>query len=289
MRIMIIGNPISGTGGASARIERFCDKLRIRGHNVEVFLTQKAGDAFVCAGRVDSNVDRLVIAGGDGTINEALNGLSDPSAVPILAMPTGSANMLARDLGLPDRLDALVSILEGGSIRRLDMGLLGQRRFLLVVSAGFDASVTEEISKRPRKTMGYRGYMWPAFRVAGKFQPMKIAVSVDESDPIVGMTVLVLKVRHYGGIFVVAEDAGLDSGCFHVCVLHRWTLFALLKYLVAAFTRRFSKLSDVTFLKGSRVKIESNERVPVEVDGDYFGTTPVEVELRPKVVPVIVP
>ena len=115
MRILIIGNPISGTGGAEARIGRFSDKLRSRGHNVEVFLTEKAGDAIARAGNLDSNVDSLVIAGGDGTINETLNGLSDPSAVPILAMPTGSANMLARDLGLPDRLDALVTILEEGS------------------------------------------------------------------------------------------------------------------------------------------------------------------------------
>ena len=101
MRVLIIGNPIAGTGRTERLVHEFGGLLARRGHDVEICLTARAGEAGKRARSISSNLGRLVVAGGDGTVNEVLNGLADPSRVPLLLLPTGTANQLALTLQLP--------------------------------------------------------------------------------------------------------------------------------------------------------------------------------------------
>ena len=168
MRVLVIGNPVAGPGRSEDRIHAFTSALKRKGHHVEVFLTEKAGDALDRARSVDGTVDRLVVAGGDGTVNEVINGLADPSRIPLLHLPTGTANQLARTLGLPPVPEALVAILEQGNVRRIDLGLANDRRFLLLVSAGFDAKVAAEVKKVRGDKLGYAGYALPLLKAAAE-------------------------------------------------------------------------------------------------------------------------
>src|SRR5689334_8274981 len=90
MKLLIIGNPIAGGGKAKPRIEELVKRLTAAGHEVEAKLTRKAGDARAWANQVPPDIDRLIVAGGDGTLNEVLNGLNDPSRTPIVQMPVGT-------------------------------------------------------------------------------------------------------------------------------------------------------------------------------------------------------
>ncbi len=289
MEVLAIGNPVAGRGKARSRILRFRQILERKGHRVETVHTKEPGDAFEAAASVGPNVQRLVVAGGDGTINEVLNGLPDPSRIPMLPLPAGTANMLTADLGLPRKLEALADLVDGGDILRIDMGLVDDRRFLLVVSAGFDAAVTRVLDERRGKRLGYLGYLSPIFRAIRSHRPVKMAVIVDDREPVYGTNVLVLKVRRYGGYFVFAEDARLDSGYFHVCVFPEGTVPAIFRYGLAGFMGMTSKLAGVTQVIGRKIRIEADEPVAVELDGDYLGTTPINAEIRPAVVPVVVP
>ncbi|MDQ7782689.1 MAG: diacylglycerol kinase family lipid kinase [Desulfomonilaceae bacterium] len=288
MDILIIGNPAAGRGRARERTFKFQQALERRGHVVETFLTERRGDAGSRASRIDSAVDRLVIAGGDGTVNEVLNGLQDPSEIPLFHLPTGTANMLAWDLNLPNSTQGLVGVLEEGAVRRLDMGLINGRRFLLVVGAGFDAAVTKEIRNRGRTKLGYRGYVRPVLRAFRRYRPVEMEVIVDEQHCLTGRHVMVLNVRHYGGLFVFWNSARPDSETFDVCVFRSESRVALVRYGLAGLLRLVGKLPDVTHITGRRVRIRSSESIPVQVDGDYFGETPQVVELVPSAVPVIV-
>jgi diacylglycerol kinase (ATP) len=289
VRILVIGNPIAGAGKAESRIRELTGALKSREHQVEIFLTRGPGDGFQRARTIGPEVERLVVVGGDGTINEVLNGLRDPSRVPLLHMAAGTANMLARDLGLPTDPGRLAELLERGGIRRIDMGIIGGRRFLLLVSTGFDAMVTEEIRKHRGKTLGYLGYARPILRVISRYRPADLEILVDRNRKLTGTNVMVLNVRHYGGYFVFSETALLDSGHFDVCVFHGRGIVDLIRYGIAGFLKRVSKLPDVTRLSCTRVSISSRKPFPVEVDGDYFGTTPVDIEIKPSAVPVVVP
>jgi YegS/Rv2252/BmrU family lipid kinase len=288
-KILLIGNPVAGGGKANRLIADLLQGLRQRGYLVETFLTNSAKDATRRARDIEADVDVLVVVGGDGTLNEVLNGLPDPSRTPIAHLPTGTANILGRELGLPKTAEDLIQTLESGHLRWLDMGLLGERRFLMVASVGLDAVVTEEVQRRRGGTLGYLGYLMPILRVFERYHPPELKVTVDGGEQVPGAFVVVSNTRNYGGIFSFADRARCDSGHLDVCVFPRGTLPALIWYYLAAFLGWASKRTDVRYLTGTRIRIESREPVAVQMDGDPAGVTPVDIGLLPAVVPVLVP
>ena len=288
-KILLIGNPVAGGGRAKRLMADLLQTLRQRGYLVETFLTGSAGDATRRARGIEADVDVLVVVGGDGTLNEILNGLPDPSQTPIAYLPTGTANVLGRELGLPKRAEDLIQILESGHLRRLDMGLLGEGRFLMMASAGLDAMVTEEVRRQRGGTLGYLGYLMPILRALQRYQPPELKVTVDGGEQIPGAFSVVSNTRNYGGIFSFADRARCDSGHLDVCVFPRGTLPALLRYYLAALRGRVSRRTDVRYLTGSRIRIESREPVAVQADGDPAGVTPVDIRVLPATVPVLVP
>ncbi len=147
MNVTLIANPVAGRGKAEGQIQKLVQILDRRGPHVETFLTQAAGDARRCASRIEPGPGTIVVAGGDGTLNEVLNGVADPSTTPIALLPTGTANVLAHELGIPNNPEDVAGILDQGVVRKLDMGTIGDSRFLLLVSTGFDAMVTEKIQR----------------------------------------------------------------------------------------------------------------------------------------------
>jgi len=288
MQVLVIGNPIAGTGLAEKRIYEFARTLGSRGHDVEIFMTARAGEALERARDIDDNINSLVVAGGDGTVNEVINGLADPSRIPILHLPAGTANQLARTLELPFDPRELATILERGAIRRIDMGLAGRRRFLLLVSSGLDARVAEEVKKRRSNTLGYSGYVFPIVKAVASHRPAQIEAVLDDERRIAGYNVMVLKVRQYGGFLVFAEDARLDSGHFDVCIFQQGSLGWMSLYAVAGLMRKVSDLPGVVHQTARTIRIESEVPAPVEIDGDHFGMTPIDIRIRPSVVPMIV-
>jgi diacylglycerol kinase (ATP) len=289
MQISVIGNPVAGKGRAERRICDFVRILERHGHVCDVFMTSSPGDAYCRAASLSSRTDRLVVAGGDGTVNEVLNGLSDPSQVPILHLPTGTANQLALTLGLPSDLKRLVGILEQGIIRRVDLGTVGDRRFLLLATAGFDARVAEETTKRRNGTLGYSGYVVPIIKTLASHRAEEMTIVIDGEQSVTGYNVMVLKVSRYGGLFRFGESADLDSGLFEVCVFRNGSTAWLFRYALSGLLRTPSDMPGVIRLNArSSVCIESEVPVPVQIDGDPLGMTPVKMHLHPALVPVVV-
>jgi YegS/Rv2252/BmrU family lipid kinase len=288
-KILLIGNPIAGRGKSSRLIHQCVLELRQRGYRIETFFTRSAGDANRRARCIEPEFSTLIVAGGDGTLNEVLNGLPDPSGIPIALLPTGTANILAHDLALPNRPEAVAQAIEQGGVQWLDMGLVGGHRFLMLVSAGIDAMVTEAVRRRRGQSFGYAGYVLPVLRVLLRYRVPQLRVTVDEQASFRGAFVIVSNTRNYGGIFTFADRARCDSGHFDVCIFPKGTVLGLSTYYLAALRGRVSRRTEVNYLTGRRIRIESKEPVPVQVDGDAFGTTPVCVELMPSAVPVFVP
>jgi len=289
MKVLVICNPISGGGRASRLASQLRQLLEGRGHSVDLFLTSAAGDARRRASQVAPEVERIVSVGGDGTLSEVLNGLEDPTRVPFTQLATGTANLLAHDLKLPYDAEGVSQLLEHGTIRRLDLGLAGGRRFLMVVSSGFDAMVTLEAQGNRSGTMNYARWLPAIIKVLRDYEPPQFTVNVDDHDPIEGQLVIVSNVRNYGGLFTVADRAVCDSGYLDVCVLTRAALPGLVRALVGGLTGGLSRTEGVVYVQGTRIGIMSNRPVPVELDGDPFGTTPVEITVKPRQVPIVVP
>ncbi len=290
MRIAIIGNPIAGRGRAEARVEALSQLLRDRGHDVLLMLTQKGGDARAFAASLNGETDRIVVAGGDGTLNETVNGLADPSLIPIAPWAMGTANILARELRLPRRSpEQVVDLVERGEPRRIDMGMIDGRRFLLVASAGFDAMVVYDIARQRTGRLGLRGYAGPIMRTLRRYRVPTLRVTVDDQSPVTGALVVVSNIRNYAGFFSIADRADCASGELDICVFPHGKYEHLIRYAWAAWRKRVSKLRDVTYVTGRSIHIESDEPVPVEVDGDDHAPTPAKITVQPATVPIVVP
>jgi YegS/Rv2252/BmrU family lipid kinase len=291
MKVLVVVNPIAGGGAATRGAERVVQLLERRGHAVECFSTRspEAAGERVRKRELEGDLDRIVVAGGDGTVNDVLNGLEDPSRIPLAHLAYGTANMLARELCIPRDPRALAALVERGAYRRLDLGRAGSRRFLLVVSSGFDATVTRAISRTRRGTLGYPGYAKPILGALRQYRAPRLRVGIDGAEPLSGALVIASNIRNYGGIFSVADRARPDSGVLDVCVFSGERRLDLLRYAFAAGTRRVSRLPDVAYRTGRRIVIEAREPTAVQIDGDYRGTTPLTLEVDASVVPILTP
>jgi diacylglycerol kinase (ATP) len=286
-KILIVANPISGRGSASRLIDKVCKLLEERNFSYEVVMTAEHGETQRRLSGLRSRFKRIVIIGGDGTVNATINALQQPISSPLAVLPAGTANMLAHELNLPSDPAEFVELLDNGMVRYLDVGVAQNRLFMLLLSAGFDAMVTKELSDSRDDILGYRGYLLPILKVLSKYKVPELRVSVD-GKPHAGSLALVFHSRNYGGIFSVSQSAELDSGRFEVCILKSGAIPNMLRYSIAALVKRLADLPDVEYTSGSSIRIESDEPVAVEIDGDYFGTTPVSVEVARSAVPVMV-
>ncbi len=285
MNILIIGNPISGSGKAVARIADLERRLTARGHRVETYLTRAAGDARARAREIgngnDNDVQRLVVAGGDGTLNEVLNGLPSPSRVPLAQLPPGTANLLVREYKLPWKPAPLVKLLERGRVEHLDVGVLRGRRFLMLASAGIDAAIVGEVHRRRRGKLGMHKYLTPILAVTRTWRTPRLEITVDGNRTVRGAFVVVSKIRTYGGLFQITERTRIQPGRFAVVVFPRDSLSALARYAFTGRLRTAAQAPGVQVFTGRRVRIDAERPVPIQVDGDSFGTTPAEIELQP--------
>lgn len=289
MRILVIGNPISGGGRARGACERLGRALESRGHQVEVFLTGAAGDGGRRAGDL-GDVEALVVVGGDGTLNEVVNGLADPAQVPFTQLPMGTANIFARELGLPFDPEGTARVVEGGAVRAIDLGRLGEKRFLLVVSAGFDALVTAELKRSRKGRLGFTGYARPMWKCLRSYRPPRLRVSVDGKGGYQGAWVVVTNTKNYGGLFTLAETASMDSGVLDVLVFEKAGALDFMRYAAVGFLGGgVARRAGVTLVQGKQVRIESDEPYDVEADGDHYGLTPVEMAIEPSAARVFVP
>jgi diacylglycerol kinase (ATP) len=289
MKLLVVGNPVSGGGKARPLIAELESLLENGGHQVEVFWTSARGDALARIQALEPDFDALVVVGGDGTLNEAINGMVLPARIPIAFMPAGTGNVIAHELGMPRDPRVVVQAIEGGRIRRLDMGFIGERRFLMLASAGFDALVTREVLGFRKGTLRRHNYAIPILRAMLRYRPPRLQVTVDGGAPLEGALVIVNKTPHYGGIITVAHKARCDSGHFDVCVFRRGSILALSRYFLAGLRNTLERKEGVTYLTGRHIEITADEEVPVQVDGDYYSTTPVTIDLEPAVLPMFVP
>ncbi|SMC90239.1 lipid kinase, YegS/Rv2252/BmrU family [Desulfocicer vacuolatum DSM 3385] len=290
MNILIIGNPIASGGDGEKKICELQSILENRGHTVEPYLTQYAGDGKERISQVTSEVDRVVIVGGDGTVNEIINGIPQGFSIPIIQMPMGNANLLAHDLDLPESAVKVADILEKGRVVMADVAKMNNDSFIMVAGAGFDARVTEEVKKIRRGRVSNLSYIMPIFRALINPAHSRFDVVVDGAKCTRGAMVLVCNVRNYGGICDIAFDAGVDTRVLDIIVFPHMNLLSLLRYGVYAKFSRVTRLRGVKYFKGKIVDIDSVTPIPVELDGDFKGWhSHVSIQLESGCVPLLIP
>jgi len=290
MRVAVIANPVSGRGRGRQAAELLATALLGRGHKVELRITRAPGEAAALAAELDPDTERIVVAGGDGTLNEVVNGLPDPARIPLAPLAVGTANMLARELRLPKQPEALVRVLERGSVERMDLAVANGQRFVGVAGVGFDAWLTQAVQQHRGRRLGFSGWVLPILRTLWHYQQPQLRVCVDDGPCLASGFVVVANLANYGGLFRVAPAAGPTSGDLQLCVLGRARVREIARLVWPAMRGRIATCRGVQMLSAQRVRIVAEGvPVPVQLDGDPAGTTPLEVQLLPRALRVVIP
>ncbi len=286
---VIIGNPNSGSAGDEGYLEGFADTLRAGGLTVEVLNTERPDHATELAAAAG---DRLVIAaGGDGTVNEVLNGLSEGATLGIL--PLGTANVLARELGLPLEPEAACERILTGATFRMDVGVATDgegtgRRFACMAGIGFDADVIREVGPRLKRYLRSLAFPLAALKVylRGGLSELRV---VDGDTTHVARFAVVANGRYYGGDFETAEDASLTSGGLEIVLVEKVGLLARPDILAHILAKHPLDRTMKSF-PSRAVRAESaagGVRVPVQIDGEVWGELPMSFRVEPAAVAVI--
>ncbi len=286
-RLLIIFNPASGWR-RRRRFEAVLARLRQRGCLAHVQETTSRGDAERWAAAADpGRYDALVVAGGDGTINEAINGLAG-SRLPLAVLPLGTANVLAAELGLRAGADAIARTIAEGVARPVTVGIANGRHFMLMAGVGFDAQVVATVNLGIKRWLGKAAYL---LAILGQLKAHRFPSYGVTLDGVAheAASVLVANGHFYGGRFVVAPAANLHSPTFEVGLFERSGRLAAIGYALALALGFLPRLRSYRILQARQVEIEGPDGEPVQADGDIIARLPVRIEALPATLELIFP
>lgn len=287
-RVLIIVNPISGRGDADRRAREVERGLAQAGCNVRRTVTERAGHAVELAREAaETGVDAVLVCGGDGTVNETLEGLAG-SRTALAQMPLGTANVLGHELGLKSASGWVTELMLHGRPRRLDLGRCGTRFFICMASAGFDAYVTQQMAEVRKGAISYLTYVRPTLKAFWKypFEPLRVTVDGELVDAPV-YSVVVGNTRSYGAPFTMTPRARPDDGILDVCTFGGRGRSWLALYMVTTAVPVHQHLANVRFFTGRRIDVDAASPVAVQLDGDYKTQTPVSFEVEPDAITVL--
>jgi YegS/Rv2252/BmrU family lipid kinase len=279
--ILVILNPAA----RSERAGRTWKKIEtFRGAKVK--LTKAPGEArALAAWGVEQGYHTIVAAGGDGTINEVVNGLVG-STVKLGILPVGTMNVFAAELGLPADLAKAWEIVVAGHTRKIDLARANQQYFVQLAGVGLDAQVVQETTWTSKKTFGPLSYLASAVQIAARTPPRLVISSGDVERE--GSFVLVGNGRYYGAAIEFFHDARLDDGLLDVLIFKNLGYLDIARYLAGVVMGRHTKLDDVEYFQTKKVVVWSGDQVPLEVDGELAGVLPVTFRISSRKLRVVV-
>jgi diacylglycerol kinase (ATP) len=276
------------------RLDRAVHILRETGSHVELYAThgpQVAGE--LARQAIDAGCDLILAAGGDGTINEAVNGIAG-SEVLFGVLPGGTANVLANEIGLASRPDRAAAQLVDAVPVRISLGVLerqgeAQRYFLLMAGVGLDARIVYELDLELKGKLGKLAYWHGGYRQLGRPVP-RFHLSVNGSEYSASFA-LITRVRNYGGDFEIARRIRLTDNDFEIVVFqnHQWQDY--LRFFGAVMTNRLHSTDGVAIARATQVEVNAPEdqRIYIQTDGEAVGVLPATIKIVPNALTLLMP
>jgi diacylglycerol kinase (ATP) len=299
IRTTLIYNPYAGSGNIEPILPEILNLLRQYNCQVAVKQTRQPGDIQVFAKEaVDQAMQVVFVAGGDGSINEAVNALAY-SPVALGVIPVGTGNVWARQIGLPlpskwnsHRLVDAIQVLLEGSIYEVDLGKVNDRYFLMWSGVGLDAEVSATIEPKPlyMRRLGLVGYGAYVAYVALGYRGTYTTIEVDGEEVTTrALLAVVSNVNLYAAILKVAPKAQLDDGLLNISIFKGDNVLSALWHvppMLAGWTERDSRAIQML---GRKITIRAQRTCNVHVDGDPLTKTPVTIQVVPRSLRVLIP
>ncbi len=239
--------------------------------------------------RYRDRVDLVIVGGGDGTLNRAVEGLVD-APLPLGILPLGTANDLARTLGIPADLPGACRVIAGGHTRRIDLGWVNGKHFFNVASIGLTVRITKRLTREVKSRWGVLAYPLIALQVLWSARPFRAEIRAGGAAyQVRTVQVAVGNGRYYGGGMAVAEDAAIDDqrlDLYSLEIDHWWQLLPLLPAM-----RRGTLAGSprVRTLHGREFEVRPRRARPVNTDGEITTRTPAHFRVVPEALSVFIP
>jgi diacylglycerol kinase (ATP) len=291
MKLSIIANPVAGGGRPYKSIQRYVRQWAHPDWEVEILTTQDPDHAGTLArGLLRHPPDLLAVCGGDGTINEVASHIPHPP-FPIAILPAGTANVVARELGLPLNPIQALRVALKGAVKKVNLGELGpesSRRFLFVAGIGFDAYVVSSVKPGFKSRLGMAAYAVAIINGLRSYSFPEFQVTVG-NQAFVATSCLACNMKGYGGGLLFCPDADMSDGLLDIVILQGRRRLGLIYFLLMAWIKRPLILDWVHRLQARTLRIEGPACVPVQTDGELAGCLPLEIGLADANFPLIVP
>lgn len=292
MKATVIFNPAAGQRDVRRQLGQALDHLRAQGWQVTLKETLGRGDATTYAQEaVAAGCEVVVVVGGDGTINEAVQALAH-TGTALGVLPHGTGNVWAREAGIPlHSLLAAAKVLTEGQVRTVDLGLAGERYFLMWAGIGFDASVVQDIEKgRPelKRRLGPLAFIIRGAVVALSFMGTRLTYVVN-GRRLRKRTIMAVisNARLYAAYLQLAPHARMDDGLLDFYIFKGRGLFSTIRHFLTIVAGRHGQDPKVEYYQVRHLAVYSRKPLPVHTDGDLAGFTPMEFRVVPRALRVI--
>jgi diacylglycerol kinase (ATP) len=239
--------------------------------------------------RYKDKVDLVIIGGGDGTLNAAVDALVE-TQLTLGILPLGTANDLARTLGIPNSLEDACQIIANGETQHIDLGWVNGKHFFNVASMGLSVKITQRLTKQAKKRWGVLAYAATALRVIWESRPFSAEIITrGKSVKVKTVQIAVGNGRYYGGGMAVVHDATIDDqrlDLYSLEIKHWWQIIPLLPAM-----RQGTHINweQVRAVHGQEIKVNTRKPRPVNTDGEITTYTPASFRVIPQALAVLVP
>ena len=293
-------NPAADNGSTGRRWPELAHRAAALGLNGDALVSERPGQLGELAGQaVDRGATLLVAVGGDGTVNEVVQGLAGRDGVELAVVPRGTGWDFVRTYKIPKRFDQAVAVAREGRTRTIDLGRARYRAwqggeaesyFANIASAGMSGAIAKRANDTTKALGGKASYLWATFAVFARWRNGEVRVTVDGERRTGRMhDVVVANGRYFGGGMMICPEAEPDDGLFDVLLIGDLTKRDLLLTLPKTYRGRHLPHPKAEVLRGASVEIDAPEPLPVELDGEQPGTTPVRFEVAAQALRLRVP
>jgi diacylglycerol kinase (ATP) len=272
-KIAIIYNPNAG----SAKIKKLLkikERLSLKS-SVTIYDTQKPGDATSIAKRECKNFDIIVAAGGDGTINEVINGIDINTKLGII--PLGTANILAIEAGIKNDIKSICKSIEKGVTKKIYISNINNKKFFLMAGIGYDGDIVHKMKPSLKKIFGKAMFGFLGLLEFFKLKKYNIKVET-ESETAFGNWVLVTNSKYYAGPYKITKSTSIFNDSIVCYVFNDLSRLGFLYYIfLILFYGDLGRSTKITKIISKNIKISSKEKINVHCDGEKYGNLPIEI------------
>lgn len=289
MQYKVIVNPAAGRGDVSKFVPQLRDFFARNRLDYDLAVTKSPGHAIELAREAGGGFDAVVAVGGDGTVNEVINGIMGTGAA-LGIIPAGTGNDVARTMGIPFSLEKATAALKNPVAVPVDVGEDLDGFFVCILGIGFPSDVMHHANTSNSRFRGPTAIKASIIQVVNKLQPYSVEVETDDSSFTAKvMGIFILNTRYTGGGVQVAPDAVYDDGLLDVAIMYEMGKLEFLNILPKSFKGKHVGHPKVQIIRTGKIRINTEQPLRKDFDGNIYGTTPVDAKVLPKGLNILVP